>query len=124
MVSTIQRMGVSLYGKNGREDVKMADITKCQGRNCKLKETCYRYTAKSDEYWQAWSEFDIGEKPCIHYWKLKKMKENSIEMACGTCKWYAEFEGVCCNCESDNCTDFISDSDYCGFWEPIKKDKE
>lgn len=46
------------------------------------------------------------------------------EMLCCTCKWYAEFEGVCCNGESENCADFTSSSDYCGLWEPIKIDKE
>lgn len=28
----------------------MADITMCFGMGCPLKEQCYRYTAKADEY--------------------------------------------------------------------------
>ncbi len=32
----------------------MADITKCQGVNCPMKESCYRYTAPSSEYRQSW----------------------------------------------------------------------
>lgn len=30
----------------------MADITKCKGEGCPAKESCYRYTAIADEYWQ------------------------------------------------------------------------
>ena len=36
----------------------MADITKCEGKNCKLKKDCYRYTAISSPFVQAWSDFD------------------------------------------------------------------
>ena len=39
----------------------MSDISKCNGVgnggvNCPKREKCYRYTAKSDEFWQAWIE--------------------------------------------------------------------
>ena len=47
----------------------MADITKCQGRNCEYKETCYRYTAKVS-LWQSWSDFD-QLKDCEYYWKIE-----------------------------------------------------
>ena len=47
----------------------MADITKCQGRNCERKETCYRYTAQADD-WQSWSDFDQLED-CEYYWKIE-----------------------------------------------------
>lgn len=46
----------------------MADITKCQGRNCPRKDTCYRHTAKADYEWQAWSDFDKLAN-CEYYWK-------------------------------------------------------
>ena len=45
----------------------MADITKCQGRNCERKESCQRYTAQADD-WQSWSEFDTLED-CEYYWE-------------------------------------------------------
>ena len=32
----------------------MADIAKCVGTGCPLKETCYRFTAPSNEYRQSW----------------------------------------------------------------------
>ena len=32
----------------------MADISKCEGTGCPLKESCYRYTAPSNTFWQAY----------------------------------------------------------------------
>jgi hypothetical protein len=31
----------------------MADITKCKGIGCRVREDCYRYTAPASE-WQSW----------------------------------------------------------------------
>ena len=31
----------------------MADITKCKGTRCPVREDCYRYTAPASE-WQSW----------------------------------------------------------------------
>lgn len=39
----------------------MADITKCSNNKCKIKEQCYRYTAK-DDYWQSYAEFSKDKK--------------------------------------------------------------
>lgn len=50
----------------------MSDITKCSGEKCPLKEKCYRYTAKADEYGQAYFievPFDKEKNECEHYWK-------------------------------------------------------
>ena len=61
---------MSVNGKIGKSGGKiMADITKCQGRNCERKETCYRYTAQADD-WQSWSDFDQLED-CEYYWKIE-----------------------------------------------------
>ena len=47
----------------------MADITMCKGTNCPQKETCYRFTAKPNEYRQAYfSEPPIKEGKCEMYW--------------------------------------------------------
>lgn len=32
----------------------MADITMCTNKECKLNETCYRFTAKANEYYQSY----------------------------------------------------------------------
>jgi hypothetical protein len=52
----------------------MPDISKCNGVNCPLKETCYRYTSEPSEFWQAYSDFDkhreeSGED-CEYYWPV------------------------------------------------------
>lgn len=36
---------------------------------------------------------------------------------CSTCRWYAEFEGVCCNGDSPHCADFMDAEDGCRYWE-------
>lgn len=35
---------------------------------------------------------------------------------CSTCKWYASFEGVCCNGDSNYCADFRCLDDTCEEW--------
>lgn len=45
------------------------------------------------------------------------VKNDSNNNTCATCKYYAEFEGVCTNGESEYCADFTSPDDYCGLWE-------
>ena len=54
----------------------MPDISMCQGRNCPQKETCYRYKATPDKYWQSWAEFDTAREedglPCQYYWEWYK----------------------------------------------------
>ena len=48
----------------------MADITKCTGEGCDSKHTCYRYTAKSNEYAQSYFMKAPGkDKSCNHYWE-------------------------------------------------------
>lgn len=45
------------------------DITMCKGTDCPHKETCYRFTAKSNEYRQAYfMEAPIKEGKCEYYW--------------------------------------------------------
>jgi len=36
----------------------MPDISLCKNYICPLAEQCYRFTAKPDEYFQAYSEFE------------------------------------------------------------------
>jgi len=49
----------------------MPDICKCQGYDCKMKEKCYRYTAKDTPNWQSYFSENPTEKD-------------------GTCKYYME----------------------------------
>lgn len=49
----------------------MADITKCDGTGCPLKDRCYRYTAPSNEYRQAWfMNPPIVGKDCNQFWEV------------------------------------------------------
>ena len=44
------------------------DITKCKGTDCSLKESCYRYTAKPDDYQSWFTEPPIKDNKCDMYW--------------------------------------------------------
>ena len=51
----------------------MPDITKCEGRQCELKDTCYRYTSEPSKYRQSYFTSpplyvnQIGEHQCEYY---------------------------------------------------------
>jgi hypothetical protein len=50
----------------------MADITMCEGTECPLKESCYRYRATPNEYWQAYFTevpYNREKQECEHYWE-------------------------------------------------------
>ena len=48
----------------------MADITMCNGRNCELSETCYRYKANPTPQYQSYfCETPIKNGKCDHYWE-------------------------------------------------------
>ena len=50
----------------------MPDITMCKGKDCPLKETCYRYTAEADMYYQSYfgdEPCNKKKKECDRYWK-------------------------------------------------------
>lgn len=36
---------------------------------------------------------------------------------CENCKWYAAFEGVCCNDKSEHCADYRNADCKCDKWE-------
>ena len=50
----------------------MTDIAKCQNSTCLKKEICFRQTAPSDGYWQAYGTFSPDkEGNCSFYWPIK-----------------------------------------------------
>lgn len=58
----------------------MADITKCANKKCKIKELCYRYTAK-DDLWQSYANFNDNKeikdkKDCQYYLSIQKGGKN------------------------------------------------
>ena len=59
----------------------MPDITKCEGRQCELKDTCYRYTSKASGYGQSYfcePPLEInkdGKQECEYYWPDKQKEQ-------------------------------------------------
>jgi hypothetical protein len=51
--------------------------------------------------------------------KDRVMTENeaTTKKYCSTCKYYAEYEGVCCNGDSEHCADFRGLDDTCEKWK-------
>jgi len=47
----------------------MADITKCNGEGCSIKDSCYRFIVKANEYYQSYFvEPPINNGKCEMYW--------------------------------------------------------
>ena len=53
----------------------MSDISKCTGKDCKVKESCYRFTAPPSEYWQSYIMPQVKDGKCEMYWKTEKQKK-------------------------------------------------
>jgi hypothetical protein len=49
----------------------MADITKCKGDGCPIKEKCYRFTAIADEYQSYFGNPPIKDGKCDMYWEAR-----------------------------------------------------
>jgi hypothetical protein len=55
----------------------MPDITMCEGKDCPLKEDCYRYTAIPNEYRQSYfmnPPYNKEEGKCDHHMEIWKKK--------------------------------------------------
>ena len=51
------------------------DGTKCEGKDCPLKENCYRFTAPSNNMWQSYFveyPYNKETKECEYLWKLNE----------------------------------------------------
>ena len=42
---------------------------------------------------------------------------------CATCAWYEDYQGVCCNGDSEHRADFTEPEDGCECWEGRKKNE-
>ena len=49
----------------------MADITKCKGTGCPLKETCYRFLAMEGLRQSYFIDIPFKDGKCEYYWKIK-----------------------------------------------------
>lgn len=53
----------------------MSDISICEGKDCPLKENCYRYKAVPNPYRQSFFAnipYDLKEKKCEYFWEINK----------------------------------------------------
>jgi len=59
----------------------MTDITKCGGKGCKRKKTCYRYTAKAGMLQSYFLANPNQHNECEYYWEVtngvQRKKETS-----------------------------------------------
>jgi len=46
----------------------MADITKCSGEGCPLKDMCYRFTAPGSEYQAYFTTPPVKDGECEMFW--------------------------------------------------------
>lgn len=51
----------------------MPDISMCQGRNCSIKEKCYRHRADPNPHRQSFASFkyDTSTESCDHFYKIE-----------------------------------------------------
>lgn len=56
----------------------MADITKCDGRNCPMKERCYRYKAESGHRQAYFLSAPWTDKGCNHFWEVEEFPEKTF----------------------------------------------
>lgn len=54
--------------------------------------------------------------------KRTSKKAEVFTPSCGSCKWYAEPEGVCVNDQSEHVADFVWDERGCKEWEKREND--
>lgn len=59
----------------------MADITMCDDKKCKRKDTCYRFTAKPSTHWQSYFwETPRKDDKCNMYWDNLRLEEKSEQV--------------------------------------------
>ncbi len=67
--------------------------------------------------------FTLGDKlwfKSTHRIFLFEVMSMEKKEYCCTCKWYAEYEGVCCNGDSEYRADFRCLDDSCECWEGVE----
>ena len=54
----------------------MNDISKCFGRKCRRKKTCWRYTAPASK-WQSYADFDKNKR-CRDYLDTRGLTDQEV----------------------------------------------
>lgn len=55
----------------------MADISKCEGENCDVKENCYRYLAEANPNRQSFIKPTEPGFDCEFYWPEHKVEQKN-----------------------------------------------
>jgi len=58
----------------------MADITMCDGKDCPLREKCYRFTAFANQWRQSYfmeTPYNKEENKCDEYWEDKSINNKT-----------------------------------------------
>lgn len=51
----------------------MPDITLCRDHTCPQKESCYRFLAEPEKYWQSYfAESPRNGDECRYYWEVEE----------------------------------------------------
>lgn len=51
--------------------IEVPDVCMCKGQSCLRKESCYRFTATPNPYWQSYfmvPPVDVNTQECSHFW--------------------------------------------------------
>lgn len=57
----------------------MVDIAKCSGNGCEKRDSCYRYVAPADTYYQSYFQTPpIEDGECQFYWNTEKEIEEVV----------------------------------------------
>ena len=56
----------------------MPDISMCNNQTCPSKDTCYRFKAKPNEYYQSYTTYVVpeGKDKCEHYVPVSVRKQD------------------------------------------------
>jgi len=60
----------------------MPDITKCEGKDCPIKETCYRFTSPDSEYRQSYFmkiPYNHTSKICDYFMTVWEKKDKNYQ---------------------------------------------
>lgn len=70
-------------------------------------------------FWK--DDAQVASEICEKFWAevpgLYICLEQIEKPACGRCRWYESFQGVCCNGDSEYRADFMNPEDKCPHWE-------
>lgn len=69
-------------------------------------------------FWQ--DDAQVASEICEKFWAEIPglyIRVEELVRTCSNCRWYAAFEGVCCNGDSPNVADFMGAEETCEQWE-------